>query len=256
LEGKIITADQYFEAVDEVLKKIRSTQSEHIKKAARAMADSIAQGGVVHVFGSGHSVIPVLDIFPRYGSYPGFHPLLDPRLMWFNVIGPGGVKELLWLERQEGYAQVLLKSHNLKDKDVMLVFSHGGVNAAPVEVAREAKKAGLFVVGVASMENQSKALLTHRGKRLCDIADITIDNCVPLEDALVKINGLQEPVAAGSTVAVVAIAMALVAEVAKIMVEKGVPLNVFVSPNVKGIPKTHNEEVFEAYMKMMHEHGG
>jgi len=248
-----MTADQYFEGINEILKKIRSTQSENIKKAARAMADSIAQGGVVHMFGSGHSVIPVLDIFPRYGSYVGFHPLMDPRLMWFNIIGPGGVQELLWLERQKGYADILLKRNKLKDKDVMLVFSHGGINAVPVEMALGAKKAGLFVVAVTSMENQKKASATHRGKRLCDIADITIDNCVPLEDALVKIDGQLEPFAAGSTVTGVVIAMALVAEVAKILVDKGVPLKVFVSPNVEGIPKSHNEEVFEAYQKMMKE---
>lgn len=248
-----MTADQYFEGINEILKKIRSTQSENIKKAARVMADSIAQGGVVHMFGSGHSVIPVLDIFPRYGSYVGFHPLLDPRLMWFNVIGPGGAQELLWLERQKGYASILLKHNKLKDKDVMLVFSHGGVNAVPVEMALGAKKAGLFVVAVTSMKNQKKVSSTHRGNRLCDIADITIDNCVPLEDALVKIDGQREPFAAGSTVAGVVIAMALVAEVAKILVDKGVPLKVFVSPNIEGIPKTHNEEVFEAYKKMMKE---
>lgn len=248
-----MTADQYFKAIDEVLQKIRLTQIKSIRKAAQVMAESIASGGVVHMFGSGHSVIPVLDIFPRYGSYPGFHPLLDPRLMWFNIIGPGGVQELLWLERQEGYADILLKRNKLNNKDVMLVFSHGGINAVPVEISRGAKKANLFVIAVTSMENQKNTSSAHRGNRLCDIADITIDNCVPPEDALVKIEGKREPVAAGSTVAIVTIAMALVAEVAKMLIDKEVPLKVFVSPNVGEIPKTHNEEVFEAYRKMMKE---
>lgn len=250
-----MAANRYFGAIDGILKKVRSTQSENIEKAARAMADSIAKGGVVHVFGSGHSVIPVLDIFPRYGSYVGFHPLLDPRLMWFNIIGPGGVHGLLWLERQEGYAKIILKNHELREKDAMLIFSHGGINAAPVEMAREAKRAGLFVVGVTSMENQVKVSSTHAGRRLCDIADITIDNCVPLEDALVKLEGLQELVGAGSTVAAVAVAMALVAEVAKILVDRGVHLKIFVSPNAEEVPNTHNEEVFEAYRKTMRERG-
>ncbi|MFX1283542.1 MAG: sugar isomerase domain-containing protein [Promethearchaeota archaeon] len=246
-----MTADQYFEAIDDVLKKIRITQSEQIRKAAQVMADSIVNGGVVHMFGSGHSVIPVLDIFPRYGSYPGFHPILDPRLMWFNIIGPGGVQELLWLERQKGYAEILLKRNKINSKDIMLVFSHGGVNAVPVEIALGAKKSGLFVVAITSMENQQNVSATHQGQRLCDIADITIDNCVPPEDALVKIAEQREPVAAGSTIAIVTISMALVAEVASILIDKKVSLKVFVSPNVGQIPKTHNEEVFEAYRKMM-----
>jgi uncharacterized phosphosugar-binding protein len=246
-----MTADKYFEAIDDILKRIRLTQSIQIKKAAQVMANSIVRGGVVHMFGSGHSVIPVLDIFPRYGSYPGFHPLLDPRLMWFNIIGPGGVQELLWLERTKGYANVLLKREKLSDKDVMLVFSHGGINTVPVEIAEGAKNAGLFVVAVTSMENQKIAANSHRGKRFCDIVDITIDNCVPPEDALIRIEGVQYPIAAGSTVAVVTIAMALVAEIAKILVDKEWPLKVFVSPNVGEIPRTHNEEVFEAYSNMI-----
>jgi uncharacterized phosphosugar-binding protein len=64
----------------------------------------------IYLFGSGHSVIPVLDMFPRYGSFVGFYPIYDPRLMCFNIVGPGGARELLWLERQEGYARIILAS--------------------------------------------------------------------------------------------------------------------------------------------------
>ena len=67
---------------------------------------------------------PRFHIFPRYGSFVGFFPLYDPRLMWSNVIGPGGARELLWLERQEGYAKVFLQSYPLEPRDAMLVFSH------------------------------------------------------------------------------------------------------------------------------------
>jgi len=123
----------YLDKVSGILGRIRDEQGVNIAKAADVMAKAIANGGLVHVFGSGHSVIPALDIFPRYGSFPGFHPLLDPRLMWINVLGPGGVRELLWLERQEGYIPVFLSNFKLLDKDVLLVFSHGGLNAAPVE---------------------------------------------------------------------------------------------------------------------------
>ncbi|MGH9447761.1 MAG: SIS domain-containing protein, partial [Terriglobia bacterium] len=97
----------YLTRVAEVLAAIRRTQSEKIEEAAEVFARSIQSGGRVYLFGSGHSVIPVLDIFPRYGSFVGFVPIYDPRLMWFNVVGPGGARELLWLERQEGYVSVL-----------------------------------------------------------------------------------------------------------------------------------------------------
>lgn len=245
-------AEQYLRAINGVLERIRSSQLGKIEEAAQLMASSIAQGGLAHVFGSGHSVIPALDIFPRYGSFIGFHPLLDPRLMWFNVVGPGGAPELLWLERQEGYVEVFLKGHRFKKEDTMLVFSHGGLNAAPIEIALEAKHQGLSVVVVTSVENHKNSTATHSsGKKLADIADVVIDNCVPPEDALIKIDDLQEKVAAGSTIAIVAIAMALVAEIAEILVNQGIKLQIFVSPNVKGIVSNHNEEIFNTYVQMI-----
>src|SRR5512142_1733969 len=113
-----------------VIDRIWSTQSDNIRSAATLMVDSVAGGGLVHLFGSGHSVLPVQDVFPRYGSFPVFHPLMDARLMWQNVLGSGGAKGLLWLERQEGYAKVLFDNEPVRSGDVMIVFSHGGTNAA------------------------------------------------------------------------------------------------------------------------------
>jgi uncharacterized phosphosugar-binding protein len=199
------------------------------------------------MFGSGHSVIPVLDIFPRYGSFVGFFPLYDPRLMWSNVIGPGGARELLWLERQEGYARVFLQSYPLEKRDVMLVFSHGGLNAAPIDMALEAKSRGLKVVTVSSHQNARIGRRSHSsGQILSEIADVAIDNHVPPEDALVDVGQL-ERVAAGSTVAAVSIAMALVAETASLLAKKGKVPPTFVSPNVKGVPKGHMAGVYQAF---------
>jgi len=219
------------------------------------MASAIARGNVVYLFGSGHSVIPVLDVFPRYGSFVGFVPLYDPRLMWFNVVGPGGARELLWLERREGYVPVFLKSYPLLKGDCMLVFSHGGLNAAPIEAAMEAREKGLHVVTVSSLANARKAKPTHSsGKILSDLADFAIDNCVEPEDAQVDIGRL-ERVAAGSTLAAVFIAMALVAETGWRLAAKDYPLSTFVSPNVEGVGPDHNLKVFEAFAKRVMEHG-
>ena len=134
-----MSAQAYLERIQRILAEIEAEEMPRIRKAAKIMALSIRKKGRVYMFGSGHSVIPVLDIFPRYGSFVGFFPLDDPRLMWSNVIGPGGARELLWLERQEGYARVFLQSYPLQKRDVMLVFSHGGLNAAPIDVASSRK---------------------------------------------------------------------------------------------------------------------
>lgn len=251
-----MSATKYYEKITEVLARIHETQAEALRNAGEIMANAIAAGKRVYLFGSGHSVIPVMDIFPRYGSFVGFFPLYDPRLMWTNVVGPGGARELLWLERKEGYAEVFLQSYPLEAGDVMLVFSHGGLNAAPIEAALYAKKKGLKVVTVSSLTNAKAAKPTHStGKRLSDVADIAIDNCVAPEDAQVDI-GRTENVAAGSTMAVVFVAMALVAETGAQLVKKGHAPLTFVSPNVPGVEPDHNQKVFQAYSRALFSRGG
>lgn len=96
-----MSALTYLRKIQEILNEIKTKEIGKIKEAAKIMAESIENEGRIYLFGTGHSVIPVLDIYPRYGSFVGFYPLYDPRLMWFNIIGPGGARELLWLERQE-----------------------------------------------------------------------------------------------------------------------------------------------------------
>ena len=243
-----MSARAYQKRVSGVLEKIWDTQTGNIEKASAAMADTIASGGLVHMFGSGHSVLPVQDMFPRYGAYPGFRPLMDMRLMWTNVIGSGGAKGLLWLERREGYAQVLFENEPIRKGDVMLVFSHGGLNAVGIEVLIEAKKRGLTTVAITSMDNYSKRDATHSsGKKIADVADIVIDNCTPAEDALVQIENWKAPVAAGSTVAFITIAMSIIAQVAANLSAKGLTPPVFVSPNVVGIPPDQMNRVYDQY---------
>ena len=244
-----MSADAYLNHAREILNEVQSKQRQAIQAAGEKMAESIAAGGRVYVFGSGHSVIPVMDIFPRYGSFVGFFPLYDPRLMWNNVIGPGGARELLWLERKEGYVKVFLQSYPLEARDCMLVFSHGGMNAAPIEVALEARSKGLTVITVSSHRNARLAQATHSsGKKLSDTAHIAIDNCVVPEDALVDV-GQIERVAAGSTLAAVAIAMSLVAETAAQLARKGGVPPTFVSPNVPGVSPGHMDRVYDAFTR-------
>lgn len=247
-----MSALDYLNQIQDIVEEIKTKEMAKIEEAGKLMAESIGKEGRVYMFGSGHSVIPVLDIFPRYGSFIGFFPLCDPRLMWFNVIGPGGARELLWLERQEGYAEVFLQSYPLESRDCMLVFSHGGLNTAPIEVALKAKEIGLKVITVSSLKNAEIAKRTHpSGKMLPDFADIAIDNCVPPEDALVDVGQL-ENVAAGSTVAAVSIAMSLVAETAANLMAEGKMTPTFVSPNVKGVEKGHMQKVYQAFTEFYH----
>jgi uncharacterized phosphosugar-binding protein len=249
LEVKM-SCEAYLEKIRSLLKKLEKEQKENIKKAAKIMTDSISKGRFVFLFGSGHSVLPCMDIFPRYGTFVGFQPITDSRLMWSSVVGSGGTRELLWIERQEGYVKEMLKSYSMIKDDSIIIFSHGGVNAAPVEMALICKSKGIKVIAITNVEYLKISRPKHSsGKRLGDIADVVIDNCAPIEDALVKIKNLDYKVAPGSTVTGIVISMSLVSETAKLLTEKGVKLDVFVSPTVKNVDPDHNNKVYEKYME-------
>lgn len=246
-----MSAEAYINKIQKIITDLDQTSMTEIKKTARAMANSIKAGRAVYYYGSGHSALPVLDVFPRYGSFVGIQPIHDPRLTWTNVMGPGGTPELLWLERQEGYVANVLRSYEITPQDTMVIFSHGGLNAAAIEAALISKQHGAMVAAVTSMQNYRINPPQHSsGKKLADVADFAIDNGAPPEDAIVHIENWAEPVAASSTVMVVVISMTLIAETARILASEGEYRPTFASPNVVTDPD-HDYKVYDKY-KIFH----
>ena len=159
-----------------IMEKLEATQLENIKKAATVMADSIEAGRWVHTFGCGHATIPVEEMYPRIGSFVGFHPLCELPLTFFTqIIGQMGIHQFLFLERAEGYGQEIMKNYDFDSKDCMWIFSHTGINAVNIDMALEAKKRGMKVIvyGSAS-ETGDKASRHSSGKNLFQLADIVV----------------------------------------------------------------------------------
>lgn len=246
-----MSAERYFSEAAGLIARIESTQSGVIREAAGMMAEGVQRGGLVSLFGSGHSILPVMDAFPRYGSYPVFRPLTDLRLSWSNVLGTGGVRELLWLERTEGYIQNFLGNYPFADGDTLVAYSHGGLNAAAIEASLYARERGARVVAVTSVQNLDLNEATHSsGKRLAEVADVVIDNCCLPADAVVDVEGWGPPVGATSTLAVIAITMAMVSELAAQLKERGLTFATFVSPNDTRFGPDHNAQVFAEYRRL------
>src|SRR5436853_7691756 len=108
-------------------------QTEAIGEAARLCADAIGGGGLVHAFGTGHSRIPVEEMFPRYGSYPGFNPIVELSMTFHTqVVGANGQRQAMFIERVPGLAEVILENFHFGPKDAMMVFSASGLPAVPV----------------------------------------------------------------------------------------------------------------------------
>jgi uncharacterized phosphosugar-binding protein len=251
--GRIVSELKFLTEVKALANHLQEN-NKSIKLAAKKAAETIHAGHWVQLFGSGHSVIPTMDCFPRYGGFAGFYPIMDPRLMWTQVSGPGGAEEVLWLERQEGYMDVFLKHHTWNRDDIFIIISHGGQNPAPVEIALSAKKAGLYVIAITSEENHLKKPATHSsGKKIGDIADLVIFNGVSPEDAVVDVPGVYGRVGGLSTLSAIAIIQTLVSETALELSKLGYKVKPFASPNVEGISKNHNEEVYVGYRNRLKE---
>jgi uncharacterized phosphosugar-binding protein len=208
-----------------ILERVEATQMEAIAQAGEWCAAAISRGGLAHLFGSGHSRMAVEEIFPRYGSFPGFHPIVELSLTYHNaVVGANGQRQAMFIERTEGLGEVILRNFEFGPDDLMLVFSTSGTSAVTMDVALGAKRRGMRVIAVTSLAHARVAKPGHgSGKKLHEVADLTLDNCAVPGDAMVRIPDLEYPVGPGSTVGNTAIVNALKCEVAQRLTQLGQP---------------------------------
>jgi uncharacterized phosphosugar-binding protein len=208
-------------------------------------AEAIAAGGLVHLFGTGHSRIPVEEMFPRYGSYPGFNPMVELSMTFHTqVVGSNGQRQAMFIERVSGLAETILANFEFLPTDVLIVFSASGLSAVPIEMATGARARGLTVIAVTSVEQSLAGEPTHEAGRLLDNADIVLDLGTPAGDALVTIEGLDTPVAPGSTIAAVAFVNEIKAQTAELLVARGAMPPVLTSAAVVG--KEKSARLFDA----------
>ena len=236
--------ERYFDRLSELMTSLRD-QGPNIEAAAQMMAECIGAGGVVHVFGSGHSHMMAEEVFHRAGGLFAFNAMLDINLTNFGTLKAGMV------ERTEGYAKVIMVSFDVRPGEVVVVVSNSGINPVPIELAIEARALGARVIAVTSAENYASATSRHSSARkLADVADVTIDSRVPVGDAILSLDGLAAPVAASSTVLGAALMNAMVAQTAEELLAMGHQPPVIVSMNVPGGDE-HNARLTEQYRQRL-----
>src|SRR5688572_14130952 len=213
-----------------------SAQQERIETAAAWFAETIAAGRMVHVFGSGHSRIMVEEMWPRYGSFPGFNPIVELSLTFHNpVVGANGQRQAMFLENVSGLAERILRNFDLSSADSALVISSSGCNLVPIEMAEGFQRRGVRVVAVVTQAH-SDASQSRRadGKKLSDFADLVLDTGAPAGDAMIQIEGLDTPVSPGSTVGGALLINCLKAEVAARLVAAAQPPTVLTAAAICG----------------------
>jgi uncharacterized phosphosugar-binding protein len=228
-------AAEYIARSREILDAVER-QSALIEQTASMFAETILAGRMVHLFGSGHSRILVEEMWPRYGSFPGFNPIVELSLTFHNlVVGANGQRQAMFLENVSGLAERILRNFALSKQDSALVVSSSGCNVVPVEIAEEFQRRGVRVVAIISKAHSEASVSRHRdGKKLQDFADIVLDTGAPIGDAMIRVPGLDTPVAPGSTLGGCALVNCIKAEVAARLTAAGHPPNVLTAGALVG----------------------
>ena len=237
--------DRYLQASQRLIETV-AAQQPLIARAADLFAATILAGRMVHVFASGHSRIMVEEMWPRYGSFPGFNPIVELSLTFHNlVVGANGQRQAMFLENVSGLAGRILRNFELSSVDSALVISSSGCNVVPIEIAEQFQSAGVKVVSIISRAHSDASTSNDpRGRKLSDFSEIVLDTGAPVGDAMVKIDQLDTPVAPGSTVGGCLLINCIKAELAHRLTQAGQPPRVLSAGAVVG--KERATALFEA----------
>ncbi len=233
---------RYTETLLELLDRIQVTQAEALEKAADLIFASLRQGGVLHIFGSGHSAAVAQEAFHRAGGLVPVNLIQEAFLTPLTSPTISGK-----IERLSGIAEALLDRHDLRSGEVLIVVSNSGINAVPVEMALQAKKRGLTVVAITSLAHARQVPSRHEsGKRLFEVADLVLDNGGEAGDAAVTYPGWSGRVGPTSVIAGVFLLNLLTCKVVERHLAEGLNPPIYLSANVPGGDE-HNRRLEEQY---------
>jgi uncharacterized phosphosugar-binding protein len=248
-------AINYFDKTISILNRLRETQVENIERASEICAGSIADGGLVFLFGNGHSRMMCEEMTPRQGCYVGWVALVELSLSnHAAIVGANGLRAPLYLEKYEGYAEEILKGFKFGPHDAFIVISTSGIRPVVVEMAMGAKERGLPVIGICSRLHCEQSVPAHSsGKKLIDVVDVVIDNCSPPGDCVVELDGLEWRTGPTSTVSGGMIINMLRCRVAELLVQRGGSPVLLPSHQFVGNTRANEqlERFYEAYRRSL-----
>ncbi|MDB6058891.1 MAG: hypothetical protein JWO95_2735 [Verrucomicrobiales bacterium] len=232
--------DDYLKAAQAQLAAVTNTQRAAMDRAADWVHETLMKDRFLYAFGSGHSHALAEEVFYRAGGLARVIPILDENLM----VHINATASTEW-ERKEGYAKQVLTRYSMSAGDLLFIISNSGRNAVPMEMALEAKARGARVIAISSVEYVAQVTSRHSsGKKLTDIADLVIDNCGPVGDAVVSIEGLPQRIGPTSTISSAFILHGILVEAAARIVAVGGKPEVWGSANSDS---TNNDAIMARY---------
>jgi uncharacterized phosphosugar-binding protein len=220
----LVAAERFYHEALSRLQGLLDGQRSELDRAAALCTEAIATGGLVHLFGCGHSRILCEEMTPRQGCFVGWHTIVELGLTFHNlIVGPNGLRQSLHLEKTLGYAEQILRNFAFGPKDVMIVVSTSGIREVIIEMAESAKQRGLPVIALVSRAHAEQAQPAHpSGRKLIDVADVVLDNGAPVGDSLLEIDGCRNKTGPFSTVGGALVMNMLRCEVAQRLMDRGV----------------------------------
>lgn len=229
---------EYLDEIKKLIDKLSTEQNGQLNTAAKMVADVIAKDGIIHTIGTGHSQMVAMEMFGRASNIANVNAIMDD-----VVLLAGGARRSSKLEQISGLAEILWKNYKFVKSDLIIIISNSGRNALPIEMAMKAKEEGLNVIAITSLEQSKKYESRQKSKKkLYEIADLVIDNCVPSGDGVMQID--QKLIGPASSVLGILIVNILTTEAIKINEKMGIDVPVFQSQN---IDETNNDALYKRY---------
>ncbi len=231
-------AYEYTEKILDLIKTAADKNAEAIKAAAEKFAEVIESDRIIHVFGTGHSHMIGIELFARAGGLGNVNAILDP-----DCLTNFGAQRSCAMERLGGVADIIYDNYHIRRGDIMVIISNSGRNAMPIEMAMRCKSEGIYVIAVTNLYQSENAVSRHpSGKKMYEYADLILDTCVPVGDAMLDIDGIKTGPA--SSVSSMCLLDTVFTEAIKIVVSHGSRPYVFQSQNLDGVS---NDEIFKKY---------
>jgi uncharacterized phosphosugar-binding protein len=254
-ENQPSAALAFFDQAIRLLENLKHSQLSVIQETAELCAERIAKGGLVFLFGNGHSRMLCEEMTPRQGCFPGFVALVEWALSnHAAIVGPNGLRAPLYLENYEGYAEQILRSFHFGKHDAFIIASTSGIRPVAVEMALGARSRGLPVIAILSKAHCEQAAPAHSsGKKLIDCADLVIDNQCPPGDCVLRLPGLDWATGPVSTITGATIINMIRCATADALIRKGKVPTLLPSHQYVGHIKAADqlEAFYEAYRKSL-----
>lgn len=236
----------YFETMQQIVEKVKTTQGENIKKAAEILAKTTENGGIIYGFGTGHSHLVVDDAFWRAATPANYCALLEQ-----SATGSFEITKSYYIENTYDIGKMIVDYHRITPNDCMIIISNSGNNIAPVDAAIRAKEKGIPVIAITAVEYSNFLKTKHRdGVKLKDVADVVLDNCSLIGDAAVEIENFPMKVGSTSTIPNVFLQNAILTEMVDILVKKGFTPDVYYNGHMAFMDENcadHNDKLVDKY---------